>query len=104
MVPLFPAGLSAQLASSRRRMAAICTLMASIDTRATCFGGGGGINGTLNADTPTPHLGAGRITTKPPRHKGKIHREDGEVREERFHHKGTKGTKGRPRAKDNFEF
>jgi hypothetical protein len=24
----------------------------------------------------------------PPRHQGKIHREDGEVREERFHHRG----------------
>jgi hypothetical protein len=27
--------------------------------------------------------------------KSKIHREDGEVREERFHHEGTKGTKDR---------
>jgi hypothetical protein len=59
--------------------------------------------------------GAGRFTTKPPKHQGKINREDGEVREKRFHHKGAKGTKreyspprhkgtkGRSRAKDIFE-
>jgi hypothetical protein len=35
------------------------------------------------------------FTTKAPRHQGKTHREDGEVREERFHHEGTKGTKDR---------
>jgi hypothetical protein len=39
--------------------------------------------------------GAERFTTKAPRHQGKTHREDGEVREERFHHKGTKDTKAK---------
>jgi hypothetical protein len=30
------------------------------------------------------------LTTKPPRHQGKNNREDGEVREKTFHHKGAK--------------
>ena len=46
-------------------------------------GGGRGINCTHNPHTPTPHLGAGRITTKPPRHQEKTHREVREVREVR---------------------
>jgi hypothetical protein len=36
----------------------------------------------------------GGFTTKPPKHKGQIHREVREVREERFHHKDTADTKG----------
>ncbi len=35
------------------------------------------------------------LTTKAQRHQGKIHREDGEVREKRFHHKGHRGHEGK---------
>jgi hypothetical protein len=35
------------------------------------------------------------LTTKAQRHQGKTHREVREIREERFHHKGAKGTKDR---------
>jgi hypothetical protein len=43
--------------------------------------------------------GAGGFTTKAPRHQGKIHREDGEVREERFHHRGAEARRKTDRLK-----
>jgi hypothetical protein len=35
------------------------------------------------------------LTTKAPRHQGKNNREDGEIREKRFHHEGHKGHEGK---------
>jgi hypothetical protein len=48
----------------------------------------------LRMPTQRPN-GAGRFTTKTPRDQEKTHREDGEEREERFHHQGTKDTQAR---------
>jgi hypothetical protein len=50
-----------------------------------------------NPDTPIPHSNAGGFTTKAPRHQGKIHREVGEEREERFSPQRHRGHEGQMR-------